>query len=92
VYKKDSRGDIFIICEYVDDIVLAGKIDRVIIEVKTALSASFDIIDLGKLHHFLGMNILHDDEKGEIWIGTPIYTESLLKYMAWKVLNLQRYQ
>jgi len=38
------------------------------------------------------MNILYDDEKGEIWIGQPIYTENLLKNMAWKILNLQRYQ
>ena len=79
VYKKDSGGDIFLIGVYVDDIVLAGKTDREIGEVKTALSASFDIKDLGKLHHFLGMNILHEDEKGEIWIGQPIYTENLLK-------------
>ncbi len=79
VYKKDSGGDIFIIGVYVDDIVLAGKTDREIGEVKTALSASFDIKDLGKLHHFLGMNILHNDEKGEVWIGQPIYTENLLK-------------
>ncbi len=79
VYKKDSGGDNFIIGVYVDDIVLAGKTDREIGEVKTALSASFDIKDLGKLHHFLGMNIFHNDENGEIWIGQPIYTENLLK-------------
>ena len=66
VYKKDSGGDIFIIGVYVDDIVLAGKTDREIGDVKTALSASFDIKDFGKLHHFLGMNLLQEDEKGEI--------------------------
>ena len=25
------------------------------------------------------MNLLQEDEKGEIWIGQPIYTENLLK-------------
>ena len=43
VYKEDSGGDIFIIGVYVDDIVLAGKTDREIGEVKSALSALFDI-------------------------------------------------
>ena len=81
VCTKRIQEEIFssLVCTYVDDIVLAGMTDREIGEVKTALSASFDIKDLGKLHHFLGMNILHDDEKGEIWIGQPIYTENLLK-------------
>ena len=42
VYKKDSGGDIFIIGIYVDDIVLAGRRDRDIEEVKTVLAASCD--------------------------------------------------
>ena len=42
MYKKDSGGDIFIIGVYVDDIVLAGRTDRDIEEVKTVLAASCD--------------------------------------------------
>ena len=42
VYKKDSGGDIFIIGVNVDD-VLSGRTDREIEEVKTVLTASFDI-------------------------------------------------
>ena len=45
MYKNGSGGDIFLIGVYVDVIVLAGKTDREIGEVKTALSASFDIKD-----------------------------------------------
>ena len=63
VYKKDSGGDIFIIGVYVDDIVLAGKTNRENGEVKTALSASFDIKDFGKLYHILGMNLLQELKK-----------------------------
>ena len=55
VYKKDSGGDIFIIGTNVDNIVLAGRTDREIKEVKTILATSFDINNLCKLHHFLGM-------------------------------------
>ena len=79
VYKNDSGGDILIIGVNVDDIVLAGRTDREIEEVKSALAASFDTKNLGTFHHFLGMNIIHDEKEGEIWIGQPIYTENLLR-------------
>ena len=39
----------------------------------------FDIKDLGKLHHFLGMKIVQDEASGSIWIGQPAYIEALLK-------------
>ncbi len=46
---------------------------------KDALSRKFDIKDLGKLQHFLGITVVQDEEKGCTWIGQPAYTESLLK-------------
>ena len=57
MYKKDSGGDIFIIGVYVNDIVLSGRTDREIEEVKTSPAAPFNIKNLGKVHHFLGMHI-----------------------------------
>ena len=36
---------------YVDDILLAGKTDQKINEVKQALAELFKIRDMGKLHH-----------------------------------------
>ena len=47
---------------YVDDIVLAGKTDRQLQEVKSALSKKFKIKDMGKLHYFLGMSVMQDEE------------------------------
>ena len=49
---KDS-GEMFLIGVYVDDIILAGKSDKRIKEVKRALDTKFDINDMGKLHYFL---------------------------------------
>ena len=76
---KDSGGEMFLIGVYVDDIILAGKNDKKINEVKRALGAKFNIKDMGKLHYFLGMNILQDEKTGNVWIGQPAYVESILK-------------
>ena len=64
---------------YVDDIILAGKGNKKMKEVKEALAKQFDIKDMGRLHYFLGMKILQDDQSGDVWIGQPAYTESFLK-------------
>ena len=48
-------------------------------EVKIALSQKFDIKDMEKLHHFLGMVVMQDDNKRSVWIGQPAYTENLKK-------------
>ena len=55
---KDSGGEMSLIGVYVDDIILAGKNDKKTNEVKRALGAKFNIKDMGKLHYFLGMNVL----------------------------------
>ena len=46
---------------------------------KRELAQQFDIKDMGKLHHFLRMNIVQDEATGRVWIGQSAYTESLLK-------------
>ena len=74
-----SEGEMFVIGVYVDDIVLAGKSDKRIEEVKKTLAKQFDIKDMGKLHYFLGMKVIQNEETGEVWIGQPAYTESLLQ-------------
>ena len=76
VYKNSGREN-FLIGVYVDDIILVGKSDRKIDEVKKALGAKFNIKDMGKLHYFLGMNILQDEKTGNLWIGQPGYVESI---------------
>ena len=76
---KNSGGETFLIGVYVDDIILAGKNDKIIDEVKKALGAKFNIKDMGKLHYFLEMNIQQDEKTGNVWIGQPAYVESILK-------------
>ena len=38
-----------------DDMILAGLSDQHMRKVKNALSQRFDIKDVGRLHHFLGV-------------------------------------
>ena len=58
---------------------MASKSKAKLDEVKPSLAKKFDIKDLGKLHHFLGMKIVHDKTKGNVWVGQQAYTEILLK-------------
>ena len=57
-----TEGEMFVIAVYVDDIVLAGKSDGQMSEVKSARSSKFDVKDMGELHYFLG-------SRSESWKG-----------------------
>ena len=46
---------------------------------KIELTQRFDIKDMRKLHHFVRMNNVQVETTGNVWIGQPAYTESLLK-------------
>ena len=74
-----SEGEMFVIGVYVDDIVLAGRSDKRMTEVKRALAMQFEVKYMGELHYFLGVKVVQDHKKGHIWIGQPAYTESVLR-------------
>ena len=44
---------------YVDDLVITGPKLAVINNVKSQLSGAFEIKDLGVLHYFLGIEVIH---------------------------------
>ena len=71
-----TEGEPFIIAVYVDDILLAGKLDKRIAEV---LSSRFNVKDMGELQYFLGVMIIQDLKGGTVWMGQPSYTESILQ-------------
>ena len=78
----DAGGDIFFIGVYVDDIILASRDLGRIRKVKESLSRKFDIKDMGKLHYFLGMQVVQDQQTGDTWIGQPNYIENLLRNLC----------
>ena len=79
MYITSSEGKPLILAVYVDDIILAGKSEKLISEVKRKLAQYFEVKDLGILHHFLGVKVSYNEETGSVWIGQPRYTEKVLE-------------
>lgn len=68
-----------IVAVYVDDLLLAGKSEKRIQEIKRCLSDQFQMQDLGRLSHFLGIQVVQELEQGRIWIGQAAYAQRLLE-------------
>ena len=79
IYTAFAEGEMFIIAVYVDDIILAGKSDKKLKEVKDKLAKYFEVKDMGQLHYFLGLKVVQDQDKGTVFIGQPGYIESVLE-------------
>ena len=61
VYTKRVDGHLIILVLYVDDLILNGDA-KLINHVKSSLKKKFDMIDLGYLHYFLGLQVLQTKE------------------------------
>lgn len=81
IYRA-SNGEKFFLGVYVDDILMVAKNEARLADVKKCLSEKFDIKDLGRLHHFLGMKIIQDETMKSIWVGQQAYTEKLLQCLG----------
>ena len=64
---------------YVDDIITACSSEQQLAKYKRAICKKFNVKDLGKLHHFLGMKIIQDEMSRDIWIVQPAYTDKVIK-------------
>uniref|UniRef100_A0A1X7UWB4 Reverse transcriptase Ty1/copia-type domain-containing protein n=1 Tax=Amphimedon queenslandica TaxID=400682 RepID=A0A1X7UWB4_AMPQE len=65
-----SEGELCIIAVYVDDILIATKDKEKMNDVKSKLSAEFEVKDLGELQYLL---------ERLVWIGQPTYTLNILQ-------------
>ncbi|KAK4327560.1 hypothetical protein Pmani_001967 [Petrolisthes manimaculis] len=74
-----SLEEFVIVAVYVDDIILACNCDDKVRKVKDSLASQFKLKDLGELQYFLGVKVVQDTVKGQIWIGQPLYIENILK-------------
>jgi hypothetical protein len=61
---------------YVDDLFLIGS-ERLIVECKQALSAKFEMKDLGLMHYFLGLEVWQRTD--DIFLSQGKYTMEILK-------------
>jgi len=68
MYKKISQNSYNLIAIYVDDIIIACSKKSDMDNIKKKLHENFDIHDNGLLHHFLGMEIQRQGERGTICV------------------------
>ena len=69
------RG-LVIILLYVDDIVITGSLSDLIYIITKAIYQNFQLKDLGRLHYFLGIEVLHTSSS--LLLHQSKYTEELL--------------
>eukprot|EP00253_Pinus_taeda_P026418 PITA_26418 len=65
VYTKKVGKSLIILVLYVDDLILTGSDPNLIKHVKSNLKKKFEMIDLGHLHYFLGLQVLQSKEAGD---------------------------
>eukprot|EP00253_Pinus_taeda_P010966 PITA_10966 len=62
IYTKKVSKALIILVLYVDDLILTGGDPNLINHVKSGLKKKFEVIDIGHLHYFLGLQVLQSKE------------------------------
>ena len=85
IYTRVIDDDLCILAVYVDDLIIASKLDRNIDFIKSMLSSKYAMKDLGRLSYFLGVNINQNDNG--VFINQSTYIDSLLKRFSFDDCN-----
>lgn len=78
LYIRGTGKNQVILILYVDDVLLVSPSEKIVLEIKQALSREFEMTDVGPVKCFLGMKIERDIEKKVMRISQRSYLESLL--------------
>jgi hypothetical protein len=76
LYYHIDGNEYLILVLYVDELFLTGS-ERLIVECKQALTAKFEMKDLGLMHYFLGLEVWQ--RTGEIFPSQGKFTLEILK-------------
>ena len=76
-FKKYTDSYVFLLL-YVDDMLIAVSSMREINNLKTRLSATFEMKDLGPAKQILGMKISRDRSAGTLNLSQELYIEKVL--------------
>jgi hypothetical protein len=60
--KYDDKGNWLIVSLYVDDLIFTGNHSGMIHKFKQSMMETFDMTDLGKMRHFLGVEIIQNSQ------------------------------
>ena len=80
LYVKCVGDVILVIVLYVDDMLLTGPNEMHIADFKAKLNLAFEMLDLGLLHHYLGIQFMQID--GGISLCQTKYIETLLQHFG----------
>jgi len=56
--KKSSQGTLLFVCLYVDELIYTGNDDTLLSSIKHFMMKEFDMMDLGRMRYFLGLEML----------------------------------
>jgi hypothetical protein len=76
LYYHIDGNECLILVLYVEDLFLTDS-ERLIVECKQALTAKFEMKDLGMMHYFLGLEVWQSTD--EIFLSQGKYTMEILK-------------
>lgn len=77
MYTLECEGEIMIISLYVDDLIITGSNEIMIMQFKERLKSTFEMTDLGKLKYFLGFEITYTKER--VFLSQRKYAQQLLE-------------
>jgi transposase InsO family protein len=75
--KKGEKGELLIVCLYVDDMIYMSTSERLLDEFRINMKGEFEMTDLGLLHYFLGLEV--EQECGSFFVSQRKYASDLLK-------------
>jgi len=61
LFTKRVHGKFLIVSLYVDDLIFAGNCKDICEEFKSSMQLEFDMTDLGKMRHFLGIEVIQNE-------------------------------
>lgn len=79
IYYRRTKDDIILVGIYVDDLIIATKRRKTMIELKKCLSEKFEMKDLGPINYCLGVEFKQDIVSKEITMCQRRYAEEVLE-------------
>ena len=77
VYTKEKHDEKVMLIVWVDDLIIAASNQSVLNNMKMMLTETFQMKDLGKLKHFLGIDF--DQTEGEVKMSQKKYVNKILE-------------
>ncbi|RDX94097.1 hypothetical protein CR513_23570, partial [Mucuna pruriens] len=75
--KKEKEDKILIVSLYVDDLIFIGNDELMFAKFKSSMKHEFDMIDLGKMRYFLGLEVLQQSD--DIFLCQKKYALEMLQ-------------